>query len=49
MSKYRKAIAALVGLAVVILHASGVSVAQDVSNQVIAALTALAVFVFPND
>ena len=48
MSKYRKLIAAIVGLVVVVLHARGVTVAEDVSNQVIAALTAVAVWFFPN-
>ena len=48
LSNYRKFVVAIVGLVVIILHAEGVEIAEDVSNQVIAAATALAVFWFPN-
>lgn len=45
---YQKFIVALVGFAVVVAHHQGVEVAEDVSDQLIALLTALGVFLFPN-
>ena len=48
MREYRKFVVALVGFAVVLLHAHGVEVAEDVSASIIALLTALGVFVVPN-
>ena len=49
MSAYRKAIAAVVGAVVVYLHNEGVEIAEDVSEGVIALLSALAVYLVPND
>jgi hypothetical protein len=49
MSAYRKFVVALVGFVVVLLHESGVEIAEDVSEGVIAGLTALGVFLFPNN
>lgn len=49
MNKYRKAIIAVVGAVVAILHASGVEVAEDVSESIIALVTALLVYIVPND
>lgn len=48
MSKYRKAVVAVVGAIVAILSAAGVEVAEDVSESVIALVTALLVYVVPN-
>ena len=48
MSKYRKAIVAVVGAVVAILHAAGVEVAEDVSESVIALATAALVYFVPN-
>lgn len=45
---YQKFVAALVGLGIIIAHHQGVDVAEDISDQIIAALTALGVFLFPN-
>ena len=49
MDSYRKAIVAVVGAIVAVLHASGVEVAEDVSESVIALATAVLVYVVPND
>lgn len=48
MSKYNKAIVAVVGAVVAVLHAAGVEVAEDVSESVIALATALLVYIVPN-
>ncbi len=48
MSKYRKAIVAVVGAVVAILGAAGVVVAEDVSESVIALATAALVYLVPN-
>lgn len=49
LSAYNKFIVALVGFVVLILHNEGVEVAEDVSEPVIGLLTALGVYLFPND
>lgn len=49
MSRYNKAIVAVVGAVVAILHTAGVEVAEDVSASIISLVTALLVFVVPND
>ena len=49
MEAYRKAIVAVVGAVVVVLHAAGVEVAEDVSESVIALATAALVYVVPNE
>jgi hypothetical protein len=49
MTAYRKFVVALVGFLVVIAHNQGVDIAEDVSNALITLLTALGVFVVPND
>lgn len=49
MSAYRKAVVATVGAVVAILNAAGVPVAEEVSQSVIALVTALLVYVVPND
>ena len=49
MPKYRKAIVAVVGAVVAILHAAGVEVAEDVSQSIIALATALLVYLVPNE
>lgn len=49
MSKYRKAVVAVVGAAVAILSAAGVEVAEDISQSVIALATALLVYLVPNE
>jgi hypothetical protein len=48
VSPYRKFVAAVVGAIVVILHQHGVEVAEDISEPVIAAVTAALVFNLPN-
>lgn len=48
MTNYRKFVAALVGLIVIILHNEGVEVAEDVKEEIIAAITAALVYVLPN-
>lgn len=49
MSNIRKAIVATVGAVVAILHAAGVEVAEDISESVIALVTALLVYIVPNE
>jgi hypothetical protein len=49
MESYRKFVVALVGFVVVLLHNEGVEVAEDISEGVIAALTALGVYLTPNN
>jgi hypothetical protein len=48
LSAYTKFIVALVGAVVVVLHNEGVEVAEDISEPVIALLTALGVYLFEN-
>lgn len=48
MERYHKAIVAAVGAVVVILNASGVEVAEDVHESVIALATAALVYIVPN-
>lgn len=49
MSKYRKAIVAVVGAAVSILSAAGVEVTAEISQSVNALVTALLVYLVPNE
>jgi hypothetical protein len=49
MEPYRKFIVAAVGALVAFAHTQGVEVAEDVSASVIALLTAVLVYVVPND
>lgn len=48
LSAYSKFIVALVGLAVAYANSQGVDIAEDLSANVIALLTALGVFFVPN-
>ena len=45
---YNKAIVAVVGAVVAVLHTQGVEVAEDISASVISLATALAVYLVPN-
>ena len=49
MSHYRKAITAIVGAVVAILAAAGYDADDDTVTAVITLLTAVAVYVIPND
>jgi hypothetical protein len=49
MTPYRKLIAAAVGALVVFAASEGVEIAEDISEPVIALLTALAVYIVPNN
>jgi hypothetical protein len=48
LAAYRKAVVAVVGLVVIVLHNHGVEVAEDLSTGLISALTAIGVYFFPN-
>lgn len=48
MSKYRKAIAAVVGAVVAVVAVFGVNIDPQVSATVVSVLTSIAVYVIPN-
>lgn len=49
VNRYRKALVAVVGAAVAVLHAAGVEVADDLPAAVIAIGTAVLVYLVPNE
>lgn len=49
MSKYRKAVVAVVGAAVAIAAVFGVNVPEDVAATVVSVVTAILVYAVPND
>jgi hypothetical protein len=49
VKRYQKAIVAVVGAVVAVLHAAGVEVAEDVSESIIAIATAALVYLIPNE
>jgi hypothetical protein len=49
MSPYNKTVVAVVGALVVLLNAAGVEVAEDISESVIALVTAALVYLVPNE
>ena len=49
MNKYRKAVVAVVGAVVAVAAAAGTEIDPEVANAVVGVLTALLVYVVPND